>query len=138
MKGRKRHLLTDTLSLLLVAQVGPADARDVEGGWAALAEADDAGLLGRAGRLWVDGMYRGDFEQDVEATFGIAVEVTLRPPGQRGFAVQAKRWAVERGFGWLNRCRRLAKDFEERVESSTTWIYLAFCRLLLRRLAHPS
>ena len=54
---------------------------------------------------------------------------------QRGFVVQAKRWAVERAFGWLNRARRLAKDFEECLESSVAWIYLAFCRLLLRRLA---
>jgi putative transposase len=115
--------------------VGPADERDVDGGWAALEEADDAGLLDRAGRLWVDGAYRGDFEADVAEGFGIAVEVTTRTAGQRGFVVQAKRWAVERAFGWLNRCRRLAKDYEEQVESSVAWIYLAFCRLLLRRLA---
>jgi transposase len=115
--------------------VGPADERDVEGGWAALDEGDAAALLDRAGRLWVDGMYRGEFEQDVAATYGIAVEVTTRAAGQPGFVVQAKRWAVERAFGWLNRARRLAKDFEACVETSVAWIYLAFCRLLLRRLA---
>jgi putative transposase len=118
----------------LVAVVGPADERDVDGGWAALAEAETAELLDRAGCLWVDGMYRGEFEQDVAATYGIAVEVTTRAAGQRGFVVQAKRWAVERAFGWLNRARRLAKDFEGCVASSVTWIYLTFCRLLLRRL----
>jgi putative transposase len=121
--------------LLLVADVGPADERDVDGGWAVLEEATEAELLGRAGCLWVDGMYRGEFEQEVVTTFGIVVEVTTRTAGQRGFTVQAKRWAVERAFGWLNRARRLAKDFEECVESSATWIYLTFCRLLLHRLA---
>ena len=115
--------------------VGPADERDVDGGWTALEAAAAAELLDRAGRLWVDGMYRGEFEQEVAATFGIAVEVTTRAAGQPGFVVQAKRWAVERAFGWLNRARRLAKDFEGCVESSVTWIYLTFCRLLLRRLA---
>jgi transposase len=119
-----------------VAVVGPADERDVDGGWAVLGAADDADLLDRAGRLWVDGSYRGEFVGEVEATYGIAVEVTLRPPGQRGFVAQAKRWAVERALGWLNRCRRLAKDYEEGTETSEAWIYLAFCRLLLRRLAH--
>jgi putative transposase len=114
--------------------VGPADERDVDGGWTAVEEAAAADLLDRASCLWVDGMYRGEFEQDVAATYGIAVEVTTRAAGQRGFVVQAKRWAVERAFGWLNRARRLAKDFEECVESSVTWIYLTFCRLLLRRL----
>jgi putative transposase len=118
-----------------VAGVGPADELDVDGGWAVLAEADTAELLERAGRLWVDGAYRGEFEQDVLAAYGIAVEVTTPAAGQRGFVVQAKRWAVERAFGWLNRARRLAKDFEECIESSVAWIYLAFCRLLLRRLA---
>ena len=114
--------------------VGPADEHDVDGGWTALEEAAEAELMDRAGRLWVDGMYRGEFEHEVAATFGIAVEVTTRAVGQPGFVVQAKRWAVERAFGWLNRARRLAKDFEGCVESSETWIYLTFCRLLLRRL----
>jgi transposase len=117
-----------------VAVVGSADERDVDGGWAALEEAAEAELLDRAGRLWVDGMYRGEFEDDVATTFGIAVEVTTRAAGQPGFVVQAKRWAVERAFGWLNRARRLAKDFEGCVDSSVAWIYLTFCRLLLRRL----
>ena len=130
-------MLTDTQSLLLAVVVGPADERDVDGGWAVLDAADEAGLLERAGRLWVDGAYRGTFEADVATEFGIAVEVTTRSADQRGFAVQAKRWAVERAFGWLNRCRRLAKDYEEVVGSSVTWIYLAFCRLLLHRLASP-
>ena len=115
--------------------VGPADERDVEGGWAALDAGDAAALLDRAGRLWVDGMYRGEFEQDVAATYGITVEVTTRSAGQHGFVVQAKRWAVERAFGWLNRARRLAKDYEEQVETTVAWIYLVFCRFLLHRLA---
>jgi transposase len=118
-----------------VAVVGPADEWDVDGGWTALEQAAEAKLLDRAGRLWVDGLYRGSFADDVAATFGIAVEVTTRPAGQRGFVVQPRRWAVERAFGWLNRARRLAKDVEGCLESSTTWIYLTFCRLLLRRLA---
>jgi transposase len=117
-----------------VAGVGPADERDVEGGWAVLDEADEAELLERAGRLWVDGAYRGDFERDVATTYGMDVEVTTPSAKQRGFVVQAKRWAVERAFGWINRARRLAKDFEECCETSVAWIYLAFCRLLLHRL----
>jgi putative transposase len=118
-----------------VAVVGPADEWDVDGGWTALEQAAAAGLLDRAGRLWVDGLYRGTFAQEVATTFGLAVEVTTRPAGQRGFVVQPKRWAVERTFGWLNRARRLAKDVEGCVDSSVTWLYLTVCRLLLRRLA---
>lgn len=115
---------------------GPADEPDADGGRAALAEADADGLLARVARLWVDGAYRGEFVAEVPAEYGIAVEVVTRSPDQHRFVVQPKRWAVERSFGWLNRYRRLAKDFEACVETSVAWIYAAFCRLLLRRLAH--
>jgi putative transposase len=101
-----------------------------------LDEADATGRLDHVEHLWVDGAYRGPFEEDVRAVFGITVEVGARPPGSRGFVAQAKRWAVERSFGWLGRSRRLAKDYEEQVETSVAWIYAAFARLLLARLVH--
>ena len=95
MQGRKRHLLTDTLGLALAAVVGPADEPDAAGGRAVLDAADTGALLDRLGRLWVDSAYRGAFADEVHRAYGIAVEVVTRPPEQRGFVVQRRRWAVE-------------------------------------------
>lgn len=88
--------------------------------------------------VWVDQGYTGDLEKCAEAEIGCRVEVVRRPAGQQGFQVLPRRWVVERSFGWLNRYRRLSKDFEYWEESSETMIKIAFLNIMLKRLTAPN
>lgn len=83
---------------------------------------------------WVDQGFAGGV-RDVREHFGWELVVVRKDPGQRGFAVQPRRWVVERTFAWLGDCRRLAKDLERYAETSEAFIYLAMIHLMLRRLA---
>jgi putative transposase len=84
---------------------------------------------------WVDQAYRGLFVATVEGELGWTVEVVggPKPPGR--FVVQPRRWVVERTFAWFGKYRRLSKDYEEQVETSDAWIWLAMAHILLRRIA---
>ena len=153
MKGRKRHLLVDTLGLVVKALVHPADVPDGEGGQRLLAAIPHrATVLPRLRHLWVDSAYQRGFKDGVEQTRGWTVAVVKRPsrwrwvgPGQeppevppevpRGFVVLPRRWVVERTFGWLGRWRRTSKDYEYLPQTSECVIYLAMIRVMLRRLA---
>jgi putative transposase len=133
-KGRKRHLLVDTLGLPISVYVTPADVHDTQGARRLL-----AGLkyfVPRLKRIWADAAYRG--RELAEWCFqhgGWELDVVEREPGMRGFSVQQHRWVVERSFAWLTRNRRLAKDYERKVQTSETLIEVAAIRLLLRRLS---
>jgi putative transposase len=91
----------------------------------------------RLKKLWADAAYRGKelAEWCRQQGKGWELEVMEREPGTRGFVVQPRRWVVERSFAWLSRNRRLAKDYERKVQTSETLIELAATRLLLRRMA---
>lgn len=129
--GRKRHLLVDTLGLLLGVVVDVANGSDVEGGeWLLVRFARH---LPRFKKVWADGAYEGLVAWAKEA-LGIEVEITLPPAGHKGFIVVARRWVVERSFAWLGRFRRLARDYERDPEISEAMIYLASIHLMLRRL----
>jgi transposase len=128
--GRKRHALTDTDGRLLVAAVSPANLHDSHGGIA---------LLRASRRLWPflshcfgDRAYKG--ERVGTATM-ITVEIVRPEDGQRGFAVQPRRWVIERTFGWISRCRRLARDHEATPSSALAFFVLAAAMILVRRLA---
>ena len=136
MKGRKRHILVDTEGLLLAVVVHPADIQARDGAFAVLAQA--AAQTQRVTHLWADTAYRGAFARWVRDHWGWTVAVVQRDPAVVGFTVQPRRWVVERTFAWLGRCRRLSKDYEEYPASSRTWIELAMCALLLRRLCPSS
>jgi transposase len=134
-KGRKRHVAVDTLGLPIECQITAASVQDRD----ALAP-----LLEAVHRnspwvkmSFVDGGYQGDEAQ--RAAFEasrISITVVKRTDTQiKGFVVLPKRWVVERTFGWINRARRLAKDFEATIESSLSWLLLALAFLLIRRLA---
>jgi putative transposase len=134
-KGRKRHLLVDTLGLPIAIYVTPADLSDPAGARKLL-----AGLALRVPRLqkiWADAAYRGKDLADwcCQQGDGWELESVEREPGTRGFQVQPRRWVVERCFAWLSRNRRLAKDYERRMQTSETLIELAATRLVLRWLA---
>jgi transposase len=134
-KGRKRHLLVDTLGLPIARYVTPADVHDTVGARKLLGGL--AFFVPRLKKIWVDAAYRGKELADwcQQQGNGWVLEVVERKPGQRGFAVQPRRWVVERSFAWLSRNRRLAKDYERMVQTSGTLIEMAAMRLLLRRLA---
>lgn len=133
-KGRKRHLLVDTLGLPISISVTPASTHDTVGAWRLLAGLKP--LVRRLEKIWADGAYTsGKLARWCEGYGGWELEIVGRDPATQGFAVQPRRWVVERTFAWLVRNRRLRIDYERRVQTSETLIEVAFIRLLLRRLA---
>jgi transposase len=134
-KGRKRHLLVDTLGLILGVAITPANTTERDGAQL---------LLGRIlvwfawlRLLWVDGGYSGAaFAQWVRGLRPkLAVEIVKRSGHVKGFKVLPRRWIVERTFGWLMLYRRLVRDYETTESSAQAWIYIAMIRIQLRRLA---
>jgi len=134
-KGRKRHLLVDTLGLVLAVLVTPASLPERAGAQALLARA--RGCLHWLRRLWVDSGYDGaPFARWVKTLRPkLEVEVVARLAAQKGFKVLPRRWVVERTFGWLMRHRRLVRDYERTESSAEAWVYITMIRIQLRRLA---
>jgi putative transposase len=133
-KGRTRHLLVDTLGVLLVVVVTAASVSEHAGARPVLARQGGSGNKLR--RVRVDGGYRGTLLDWAWEHCRLILERVLRPDGQNGVVVQAHRWVVERTVAWITRCRRLRVDDEVLPASSEAWIYLAMIRLMIRRLAH--
>jgi putative transposase len=132
-KGRKRHLLVDSLGLPLSVYVTPADVQDRAGARRLLAGLKP--LVPRLKKIWADGAYSGEeLARGCEEEGGWELEVVERNREAQGFKVLAKRWIVERTFSWLIRNRRLSKDYERMVQSSETFIKVAMIRLTVRRL----
>jgi putative transposase len=131
-KGRKRHILVDTLGLLMMVLVSSAALSDRDGGCEVF-EATD-GTLPRLKRVWADQNYAGMLVEWVHQFFAFVLEIVRRPREQRGFEVLPKRWIVERTFGWFNRYRRLSKDYERRTDVSEGMVYFASIRRMLRWL----
>lgn len=131
--GRKRHLLVDTLGMILVAVVHPANIQDRDGAKLVLEKARWFGWL-RV--IFADGGYTGALLEWVRSMFrGQGTRLEIVPRLGSGFRVLAKRWIVERTFAWLGTYRRLAKDYEVKPKHSEAFIYAASTRLMLRRLA---
>jgi putative transposase len=133
--GRKRHLLTDTQGLPWALVVHPADVQDRDG--LALVVRKIRRRLPWLGHLFADGGYQGAVAAAAAARERLTLEIVKRPPAAQGFALLPRRWVIERSFAWLARNRRLARDFERRLEASTAMVVLAIIQLLLRRLANP-
>jgi len=134
--GRKREILVDTMGNLLRALVHPADWTDNESGIALLATI--IGLFPRLLKLWVDQGYKTAFVEWAEQQVGCTVEVVGKVAGQIGFAVEPRRWVVERSFAWEGRCRRLSKDYEYWEENSAAFLYLASIQRLLKHVVAPA
>ena len=137
-KGKKRHILVDTQGLLLHAIVHAADIQDRDGGALLLAT-----LFGRFPfllKLYADGGYQGpEFQHAVGKILRqVNIEIVKRSDQAKGFVVLPKRWVVERTLGWLNRCRRLAKDWENLNRKALAFLRLASIRLMLRKLCNPA
>jgi transposase len=135
--GRKRHILTDTSGHLVAAQVHAADIQDRDGAPALLASIRY--LFPWLRHVFADGGYAGDKLAAALAGHGQwRIDIVKRSDRATGFQVLPRRGVVERTLAWLNRNRRLAKDFETTPASSEVWIYLASVQLLARRLARPA
>jgi putative transposase len=149
--GIRRHLLVDTLGIVINACISPASIGDREGAMVLLS------LLGkglpRLRHLWADPGYRGPFVRWAKRVLGITVQITHRRDGglrhtwaradapSRSvlrFAVVPRRWVVERTFGWFGRWRRLSKDYEYLTATSENAIYLAMSFILVRRGARAT
>jgi len=128
----------DTLGLVLHAIVHPADIQDRDGGILLLSSlADRFPLLAK---LFADGAYQGPLFHKALAKVRpqLKTEIITRSDQAKGFVVLPKRWIVERTIAWLNRCRRLAKDFENRTRTAAAFVHLASIRLMVRKLCNPS
>lgn len=134
-KGRKRHILVDTLGNLLKVLVTVATMTDGKAAIELLKTLPKV-LFKRLKRLWADGGYRGEFVEWVAQKFKkIVVDITLRSADLKGFEVVPWRWVVERSLAWLGAYRRLSKDYEFFTDHSESLIYLASIHRLLKRLA---
>jgi transposase len=133
-KGRKRHILTDNCGYLFHAAVHTADIQDRDGAPLVL-----AAIINRfpwLRHVFADGGYAGDKLKDALAKIGKGtLEIIKQSDTAKGFELLPRRWVVERTFAWLNRNRRLAKDFEHMNGSSTAWLFLASVQLITRRIA---
>lgn len=134
-KGRKRHILVDTLGLLLAVVVTAASVSDPAG--ARLLFQRLPGGCKKLRRLWVDGAYRGRLLDWVKTHCRFLLQPVLRCDDQKGFVVLPRRWVVERTFSWITQCRRMSKDYEIKITSSEAMISIAMTRLMIRRLAKP-
>ena len=131
--GRKRHIVVDTLGLLLVVLVTAASVQDRDGG---------ARVLDRlrfrmpsVAMIWADGGYAGRLVGYARQVLKVLVDIVRKREGQRTFEVLPRRWVVERTLSWISRCRRLAHDYERLPEHSEAMVKWAMVGLMARRLA---
>jgi putative transposase len=133
--GRKRHILVDTLGLILGLFITPADVQDRDGARGLLASV--VYTLGRLQVIWADAGYLGElvaWVKHLRPFGGLRLEVVKRPEQRKGFHVVRKRWIVERTFGWLMKCRRLVRDYEHKTQHAEAMIHICMIALMLRRL----
>jgi len=130
--GRKRHIVVDTMGLLLAVVVHAANIQDRDGAKLVLTK-----LMGRFPRLkliWADAGYAGQLVEWVHALGGWLLDIVRRPSDSHHFELLPRRWVVERTLAWLGRCRRLSKDYEALPETHEAWVQTAMIHLMLRRL----
>lgn len=136
-KGRKRHILTDTQGNMLALIIHTADIQDRDGGSDVIRQACENHPS--LACIFADGGYAGDkLEAAIKAFDGPEIKIVKRPQGVTGFVVITRRWVVERTFAWLGRCRRLAKDWETSIASSTAWTLIASIRRSTRYVARKN
>ena len=130
--GRKRHILVDTMGLLIAVVVHSAGIQDRDGGLLVLERIQ--GFFSKLILIWADGGYRGQFVERAYRSFRREIEIIDKDPDQKGFKVLPRRWVVERTFAWLSNYRRHSRDYERLIESSEAMIYISMVQLMLKRL----
>jgi len=132
-KGHKRHVVTDTVGNMLNVVVTAANISDTAGGIQVLSGIQ--AIFPDIAKIWADGGYKEGIIVWVKDVLKAVLEVVKPEPGQKGFAVQPKRWVVERTLAWLGNYRRLSKDYERLPRNSEAMIYLASIKTMLSRIA---
>jgi putative transposase len=135
-KGRKRHLVTDTIGIIVDAIVTKANEHDTKGGVKIMQKLKSRWKLNRLKKLVADKGYRGEeFSQYVKVNFDAEVEIGENHTSpEKGFVPAKIRWVVERGFAWFGDCRRLSVDHERLIRNSESMLRLCMIRLMLRRI----
>jgi putative transposase len=131
-KGRKQHIITDTMGLLLSVVVHAANVHDSKGAFSVVERLKSR--FSRMTKIIADGGYRGELAENIKRAFGWTFEVVLRSDSEKGFQVLPKRWIVERTFAWFESYRRLSKDYEFNTDTSETMIQFAMVKLMLNRI----
>jgi transposase len=131
--GRKRHIVVDTLGLLLVVLVTAASVQDRDGGARVLERLRFR--MPSVAVVWADGGYAGRLVAFARQVLKVVVDIVRKRDGQRTFEVLPRRWVVERTLSWISRCRRLAHDYERLPEHSEAMVKWAMIGLMTRRLA---
>lgn len=131
--GRKRHILVDTLGLLVFVAVHVASVQDRDGAKPVLQ--GTATKSGRLAKVWADGAYAGQLIDWTARECGWKLEIVKRSDHAQGFQVQPRRWVVERTLSWISNYRRLSKDYEYWESTSQTMVHLAMTHVMLKRLA---
>ena len=134
--GRKRHILVDTIGLVLRVLILPANVQDRDGAKQLLAAFFSQKTRRRVKHIWADGGYAGTLLERARRLWRCTVEIVKRSD-LHTFKVLPRRWVVERTFGWLGRYRRLSRDYERQATTGETMVYLAMIRLMLARLGKP-
>lgn len=130
--GIKRHLIVDTLGLVLMVMVTTANVQDRDAAPSLLCgclRAFDTIKL-----IWADSGYAGQLVQWASQQFRACLDIVKPDPHAKGFQVQRKRWIVERTFGWLGRSRRLSKNYERKTDTAEALVHISMTQLMLRRL----
>lgn len=138
-KGRKRHILVDSVGLILSIMITPASVQDRDGARSLFERV--LYWFGRLQVIWADSAYNGGLAEFVKSfrPWGkLRLEVVPRPQDQKGFQVLPRRWVVERTFGWLNKARRLSKDYERNPSHSESMIQIHMIGLMLNRIYKSS
>jgi transposase len=131
--GRKRHIVVDTLGLLLVVTVTAANVQDRDGGARVLERLRFR--MPSVAVVWADGAYAGRLVAYARQVLKVIVDIVRKREGQRTFEVLPRRWIVERTLSWISRCRRLVLDYERLPEHSEAMVKWAMIGLMTRRLA---
>lgn len=131
--GTKRHIVVDTIGLLVAIVVTAASVQDRDGGRLVLDRLRFT--MPSIAQVWADGGYAGKLVDWARQVLRITLEVVRKPAGQVGFAVLPRRWVVERTFAWMMRCRRLVRDYERLADSHEAMVKWAMIGLMVRRLA---
>jgi putative transposase len=135
LNGRKRHIIVDTLGLLLAVTVTSAAADDGTAAPQVLVKLNQESFP-RLEKLWADHKYHNhELSEWISKHGRYAIEVVNRPPGSQGFVLLPRRWVVERTFAWLGRCRIHSRDYERKPESSEAQVQISMIQLMLRRLS---